>query len=227
MSVGASCGRTVDELSTCLSEWRSRGFDVHTCVADVSTEEGRGVLVHEAETLFGDHLHCLVNNVGFNIRKKVLDYTDDDYSRIMSTNLDSAFALCKALHGMLKQSLSSLSSMQEGPASVVNVGSVAGKYLRTSCTYIAALNLDKTSLPAQRLKNWKDPTKIDRGARDRASTLQTSGDFSDVLEAILKVRVQSKSSTATLGEVNLLLDALVVSWSVSTKIRLERNGWTA
>jgi len=43
----------------------------------------------------------LVNNVGFNIRKKVLDYTDDDYSRIMSTNLDSAFALCKALHGMV------------------------------------------------------------------------------------------------------------------------------
>jgi len=74
-----------------------------------------------------------VNNVGFNIRKKVLDYTDDDYSRIMSTNLDSAFVLCKALHGMLKQTSAS-SSMQEGPASVVNVGSVAGKYLRTSST---------------------------------------------------------------------------------------------
>jgi len=50
LHVCRSISTIVDELSTCLSEWRSRGFDVHTCVADVSTEEGRGLLVHEAET---------------------------------------------------------------------------------------------------------------------------------------------------------------------------------
>ena len=127
-ATGASvltCGRSADELSTCLNEWRSRGFDVSTCVADVSTEEGRGVLVQEAGTLFGDQLHCLVNNVGFNIRKKVVDYSNDDYRRIMSTNLDSAFALCTALHGMLKKKNMS-STEEEGASSVVNIGSVAG-----------------------------------------------------------------------------------------------------
>jgi Tropinone reductase 1 len=94
-------------------------------VADVSTEEGRGVLVQEAGTLFGDQLHCLVNNVGFNIRKKAVDYSNDEYRRIMSTNLDSAFALCTALHGMLKKK--NMSSTEDGGASsVVNIGSVAG-----------------------------------------------------------------------------------------------------
>ena len=132
-AAGASvltCGRSADELSTCLSEWKSRGFDVSTCVADVSTEEGRGVLVQQAGTLFGDRLHCLVNNVGFNIRKKAIDYSDDEYRRIMSTNLDSAFTLCTALHGMLKKKKKEegeSSTEDVGGSSVVNIGSVAGE----------------------------------------------------------------------------------------------------
>jgi len=95
-------------------------------VADVSTVEGRGVLVQEARTLFGDQLHCLVNNVGFNIRKKAVDYSNDEYRRIMSTNLDSAFALCTALHGMLKKNNNMSSTEDRGASSVVNIGSVAG-----------------------------------------------------------------------------------------------------
>ena len=96
------------------------------------------------------------------------------------------------------------------------------KHASVASTYIAALNLDKASLPAQRLKNWKDPTKIG-GSRDRSSTVQACGDFGDVLEAILKVRVQSRSSTATLGDVNLLLDALATADGSSKKTDIIRN----
>ena len=96
------------------------------------------------------------------------------------------------------------------------------KHASVASTYIAALNLDKASLPAQRLKNWKDPTKIG-GSRDRSSTVQACGDFGDVLEAILKVRVQSRSSTATLGDVNLLLDTLATADGSSKKTDIIRN----
>jgi len=96
------------------------------------------------------------------------------------------------------------------------------KHASEASTYIAALNLDKASLPAQRLKNWKDTTKIG-GSRDHSSTVQACGDFGDVLEAILKVRVQSRSSTATLGDVNLLLDALATADGSSKKSDIIRN----
>ena len=39
---------------------------------------------------------CLaVNNAGRNIRKSTVDVTAEDYQTIMSTNLESAFALCQ------------------------------------------------------------------------------------------------------------------------------------
>jgi len=118
-AAGASvltCGRSADELSACLSEWRSKGFDVTTCVADVSTEEGRGVLVQEAGTLFGDQLHCLVNSAGY--------YSATDYEKQFQTNLDSAFFLCKSFHPLLK--LAAAAVVGSSSSSIVNIGSVSG-----------------------------------------------------------------------------------------------------
>lgn len=84
----------------------------------MSTEEGRQKLIAMALQLFGeDGIHCLVNNVGTNIRKKSQDYSVEEYRKIMDTNLDSAFLLSNSFYPYLKKNKNS---------AIVNIGSVAG-----------------------------------------------------------------------------------------------------
>jgi hypothetical protein len=62
-------------------------------------------------------LHVLVNNVGTNIRKPTVEYTEADFQALLSSNLSSAFHLTQLCHDMLKAA---------GAACVLFNSSVAG-----------------------------------------------------------------------------------------------------
>ncbi|KAM3314243.1 hypothetical protein ACQJBY_033224 [Aegilops geniculata] len=66
-----------------------------------------------------DFLHFLfkVNNVGTNIRKPTTEFSAEDYSFLMATNLESAYHLCQLAHPLLKAS---------GLGSIVFISSVCG-----------------------------------------------------------------------------------------------------
>jgi len=117
------CARTdqdVKSTSVALNnEFPSRVIGV-TC--DVSTEEGRLVVVKAVSEVFDGVLHGLVNNVGMNIRSPIGEQTSEDYRRIMSTNVDSVYFLCKMLESTL------LRTAPGAGACVVNVSSMAGMY---------------------------------------------------------------------------------------------------
>ncbi len=72
-------------------------------------------------------LPLLVNNAGFNIRKRVENLSLEEYQRVQEVNLVSCFEMCRLLHPRLRES---------APAAVVNVASVAGlTHLRTGAPY--------------------------------------------------------------------------------------------
>lgn len=107
-----------------LSDTLSR---LYFFAADVSVSEDRSKILQFVTTTFGGKLDILVNNVGTNIRKKAVDYTEQEYSAVLSTNLDAAFHLSRSLHSLLKLSQS---------GSVINIGSVAGVTgIRTGVPY--------------------------------------------------------------------------------------------
>lgn len=62
-------------------------------------------------------LDILVNNVGTNIRKKFVDYTEAEYRQLFEVNLFSMIDLTQGAFELLKKS---------GKASVINIASVAG-----------------------------------------------------------------------------------------------------
>jgi tropinone reductase I len=111
----AVVARHVDDLPPRLAEARAAGR-LHAIAADVATEAGRGALL-EALPASWDRLDVLVNNVGTNIRKRALAYSDEEYRHIFETNVTSAWALSRALHPRLAAARA---------ASLVMVGSVAG-----------------------------------------------------------------------------------------------------
>jgi Tropinone reductase 1 len=83
---------------------------------DVTSAEGRSAIV-ESLPAGWPALDVLVNNVGTNVRKPSLAFTEEEYRRVLDTNLTAAWELTRLLHPQLKAS---------GRASIVNVGSVAG-----------------------------------------------------------------------------------------------------
>jgi len=89
---------------------------VQHVVCDVSTEEGRKLLATTAKECFGSNLHGLVNNVGINVRRPILEQTQDEYRSMMTTNVDAAYFLCRELSELFSA---------EG-ATIVNVSSAAG-----------------------------------------------------------------------------------------------------
>ncbi|HJQ38207.1 MAG TPA: SDR family oxidoreductase [Thermoanaerobaculia bacterium] len=90
--------------------------------ADMSRAEDRRRMIASL-----DRLDILVNNAGTNIRKKAVEYSDDEYKRIRELNMDSVFDVCRLAHPLLRAS---------GDASVVNIASVASfRHLGTGIPY--------------------------------------------------------------------------------------------
>lgn len=102
-----------------VESWRRAGADAHGVAADLSTAGGRALVLERLEAL--GRLDVLVNNVGTNVRKAATEYTTEEYERVISTNLTSAFELTRAAHKFLKAAAD-----EAGDASVVNVASVSG-----------------------------------------------------------------------------------------------------
>lgn len=85
--------------------------------ADVRTPAGRAAVL-AALAAQGGRLDVLVNNVGTNIRKPLLDFAPAEYEQLFQANLFSMVELCRAAYPLLRQS---------PQAAIVNVGSVAGR----------------------------------------------------------------------------------------------------
>ncbi|KAG5408109.1 hypothetical protein IGI04_004428 [Brassica rapa subsp. trilocularis] len=112
-----TCSRSQEELKSCLDDWKSNGLVITGSVCDASVRDQRENLIQEVSSVFSGKINILVNNVGTNLRKPTVEYTSEDYAKIMSTNLESAFHFSQIAHPLLKAS---------GVGSIVFISSVAG-----------------------------------------------------------------------------------------------------
>lgn len=107
-----------------IAEWQEAGLNIGGASADLSLPGDRAQVLHELSL---SKLDILVNNVGTNVRRRAVEYSADEYQKIMNTNLDSAWQLSTLAFPMLRKS---------GEAAVVNVSSVAGfTHLGTGTPY--------------------------------------------------------------------------------------------
>jgi NAD(P)-dependent dehydrogenase (short-subunit alcohol dehydrogenase family) len=77
-----------------LAESRTNA-QVYYKVNDVTARESLDGLVEEIEAAHGP-IDILVNNAGINMKKPALEVTDEDFDRIVHTNLNSVFSLTRA-----------------------------------------------------------------------------------------------------------------------------------
>jgi Tropinone reductase 1 len=122
--------RSADRLAAAVDSICARVPDARLRVLalDVADPAARAGLADAV----GGALDILVNNVGTNIRKPIVELDLDDYRHVMDTNLESCFDICRILHPNLKDG----ADAKAPGAAVVNNASVAGlTHLRTGAAY--------------------------------------------------------------------------------------------
>jgi meso-butanediol dehydrogenase / (S,S)-butanediol dehydrogenase / diacetyl reductase len=108
--------RTASDLAELEKAVAAAGGKAKTVVADVTKSADVASCVKQTIDAFG-RIDILVNNAGIGGYRPFLDWTEEDYDRIMSTNAKSTWLFCKeVIPHMLKQ----------GGGNIVNLSSVAG-----------------------------------------------------------------------------------------------------
>lgn len=106
--------------------YRANGHHAWGCKADVTIKKDRIRLFEKIGSEVGK-LDIVVNNVGMNIRKKTVTYSEDEYLKIVQTNMHSTFDICQRSYELLKKS---------DAGALVNIVSTAGlTHVRTGAPY--------------------------------------------------------------------------------------------
>lgn len=82
-------------LASVADEIRSSGGVAEAFRADLTSEQSVADLEKAVIARFG-HVHILVNNAGMNLRKKIHEFSLDEWMQVTNTNLTSVFLMCRA-----------------------------------------------------------------------------------------------------------------------------------
>jgi NAD(P)-dependent dehydrogenase (short-subunit alcohol dehydrogenase family) len=86
--------------------------------ADLSDLSIIPYLVKQVITQFG-HIDILVNNAGINMKKDFTEVTDEDFQKILMTNVTAVFAVSREVVKCM---------LQHGKGSIINISSMASQY---------------------------------------------------------------------------------------------------
>lgn len=119
VQLGASVwfvARNEKDVQALVTEYQEQDKTVLALAGDVADRAFREQLIAAITGTWGK-LDVLVNNVGTNVRKKFVEYTEAEYRQLFETNLFSLTEMCRLAFPLLQKS---------NRASVVNLASVAG-----------------------------------------------------------------------------------------------------
>ena len=113
----ACAARALDDVRSAAAEIEAAGGRACTLRLDVTRGAEITAAVKDAEAALGS-VDILVNNAGITLDKPTLEVGDDEWERVLSTNLTSMFRCCRAVGpGMIAR----------GRGKIINVGSMYGR----------------------------------------------------------------------------------------------------
>jgi 3-oxoacyl-[acyl-carrier protein] reductase len=110
-------GRDVDRLNGAVKELQAHGTPVEGVVADAAKREDADRLVETARERFG-RVDVLVNNAGITRDGLVIRMKDEDWDRVLETNLKGAFLMTRAASKAMVRA--------KAGGRIINIASTAG-----------------------------------------------------------------------------------------------------
>ena len=112
----ACAARNAQTLAATVADIQAKGGRAHAVALDVTRTAEVAAGVREAEAALGP-VDVLVNNAGIIFEKKTVDVTDEEWERVLATNLTSMFRCARAVApGMIAR----------GRGKIINLGSMYG-----------------------------------------------------------------------------------------------------
>ncbi|CAB1085564.1 Oxidoreductase, short-chain dehydrogenase/reductase family [Olavius algarvensis Delta 1 endosymbiont] len=112
----AVCGRSTPDLERVTGEIVIQGCKAKGFHIDVTDSRKVADAVEEILDYFG-HIDILVNNAGVNYRVPVLEYPEDEWDRVINTNLKGYFLVTRAVVPQM---------IDNGYGKVINMSSILG-----------------------------------------------------------------------------------------------------
>jgi len=128
-------GRTVSQLEEAAQEIRQLGRRCLVVPMDITQKTDIEAGVEKAFRHFG-RIDILVNNAGINIPKPALEVTEEDWRRVMDSNLTGLFFCCQAVGRIM---------VNQKSGKIINIssqtGTVAIQWRAAYCSSKAGVNL--------------------------------------------------------------------------------------
>ncbi len=113
----ACCARSAEQVEATAAEIRKGGGRAQSVPLDVTRRADIDAGVSRVRQVLGP-VDVLVNNAGITLEKKSIEVTDEEWDRVLATNLTSMFRLARAVApGMIER--------RRGK--IINVGSMYGQ----------------------------------------------------------------------------------------------------
>jgi NAD(P)-dependent dehydrogenase (short-subunit alcohol dehydrogenase family) len=97
----ALVSRDVEQLNAVKQAVKSAGGEAQVFPADVSEEEQVRRLEQDVLRTFNG-VQILINNAGINLRKELVEFTLEEWRRVLDTNLTSVFLMCRSFAPHMK-----------------------------------------------------------------------------------------------------------------------------
>ena len=91
----ALVSRDIEKLSEVKQALEKLGGTARIFQTDVSDEEQIRQLEHDVMAAFHG-VHILINNAGINLRKQLVEFTLEEWRRVIDSNLTSVFLMCRS-----------------------------------------------------------------------------------------------------------------------------------
>lgn len=109
-------GRDEKVLEEVSGELKSRGLDVAWKSADVTSKQAVSELFDYIDSDFGG-IDILVNNAGMNIRKPLVEVEEEDWDKVLGTNLKGVFLIGQAAAKRM---------IEQREGNIINISSIMG-----------------------------------------------------------------------------------------------------
>ncbi|CAL4979057.1 unnamed protein product [Urochloa decumbens] len=178
-----TCSRNAADLEECRRRWAEKGFQVTVSVCDVGVRTDREGLMATVKDTFDGKLDILVNNVAQVIFKSAIEYTAEDCSRMMATNLESCFHLSQLAHPLL------LNASISGGGSIIHISTIASFMAVQSLSLYSSIKAGLNQLTRSLAVEWAcDKIRVNCVAPGYIQTDQIKGvDPKTLEEQLLRI----------------------------------------
>ena len=216
----ALVSRDLEQLNSVKFAVEAAGGHAETFQADISEEENVRQLESDVMKAFNG-AHILINNAGINLRKQLIEFSLEEWRRVLDTNLTSVFLMCRSFVPHMKGA---------GYGRIINMTSImshvslpgrsaysASKTALLGLTRALALELAPESITVNGISPGPFATEMNTPLMQNPELNQ---------QFLLKIPVGRWGRVEEIGQLALYLCSEAAGFLTGTDIVID-GGWTA